>query len=75
MEGGREFVGFLVLLPFFILGLWICIRIFRRAGRSGWWGLLFLVPIVNIGALWVFSFIHWPTVDGRRAKEVSKVFE
>jgi hypothetical protein len=31
-----------------------------KAGFSGWFSLLGIIPIVNIIALWVFAFISWP---------------
>jgi uncharacterized membrane protein YhaH (DUF805 family) len=38
-------------------------RIVRRAGYSGWWALLMIVPGVNVIALWVFAFIRWPALE------------
>jgi hypothetical protein len=35
-------------------------RVLRRVGLSGWWGLLALVPLVNLIAFWVFAFRPWP---------------
>lgn len=57
------------LLGFAIIGMFsaICIvpfaRIFQRAGRTGWWALLMLIPLVNLVVLWVFAFAEWPTLD------------
>ncbi len=31
-----------------------------RAGFSGWWSILVVVPLVNVIALWVFAMIQWP---------------
>ncbi|MDQ0394989.1 hypothetical protein [Labrys monachus] len=39
------------------------VRILNRAGYSGWWSLLTLVPLVNIYALWRFSRARWPALD------------
>jgi uncharacterized membrane protein YhaH (DUF805 family) len=36
------------------------VRILNRAGYSGWWSLLTLVPVVNIVALSRFSKATWP---------------
>lgn len=37
-----------------------------RAGRAPFWGLLLLLPIVQIIAIWIFAFMRWPRVkDGR----------
>jgi uncharacterized membrane protein YhaH (DUF805 family) len=38
-------------------------RIVRRAGYSGWWALLMIVPGVNVIALWALAFIRWPALD------------
>jgi energy-coupling factor transporter transmembrane protein EcfT len=32
----------------------------KKAGYSGWWVLLGLVPIVGLVMLWVFAFSRWP---------------
>jgi len=37
-----------------------CWRIVSKAGYSGAWALLSLVPLINIIALWVFAFSRWP---------------
>lgn len=42
------------------------IRILQRAGRSGWWILLWFVPIANVIGLWVFAFSRWPALDKAR---------
>jgi predicted PurR-regulated permease PerM len=39
------------------------VRIFQKAGRTGWWAALMLIPIINIVVLWVFAFSHWPALD------------
>lgn len=45
-------VAALVVLPFW--------RLFEKAGYSGWLGLLMLVPLVNILALYFLAFTDWP---------------
>lgn len=32
----------------------------KKAGYSGWWGLIVLIPFVNIVVLWVFALVTWP---------------
>ncbi|MGM0422414.1 MAG: hypothetical protein ACQEQL_04855 [Pseudomonadota bacterium] len=34
-----------------------------RAGRAPFWGLLLLVPVVQILCFWIFAFISWPRID------------
>jgi hypothetical protein len=36
------------------------ISICRRAGYSGWWGLLMLVPIVDVIFFLIFAWRTWP---------------
>lgn len=44
-------------------------RIVVRAGLSGWWALIGLVPLINLIALWVFAFSAWPAIGrGSAAK-------
>ena len=35
----------------------------RKAGWSGWWSLLFIVPVINILMLWLFAFGRWPNEE------------
>jgi len=46
------------LLALLIVPAW---RIFQRAGFSGAWALLMLVPMVGILALWILAFLKWPS--------------
>ena len=41
------------------------VMIIRKAGYSGWWVLIWLVPIANIIMLWVFAFSDWPNLARR----------
>jgi MFS family permease len=50
-------VFYAVLILFFG---WLYVRIIRRAGYSGWWVLMALVPIGNIIMLCLFAFKEWP---------------
>ena len=35
----------------------------RKAGYSGWWSLLMIIPVVNLVMIWVFAFAKWPVED------------
>lgn len=35
-------------------------KIVSKAGYSGAWSLLIIVPLVNLIMLWVFAFSDWP---------------
>jgi hypothetical protein len=56
----------IVLIAAFIAPVAVCVvaivRIVQRAGFSGWWVLLTLVPVVNMLALWYFAFASWPAL-------------
>lgn len=61
-----EQVGqFLPLTVAVALTLWMSVRILRRAGYSGWWSLLAVVPLLNIAMIWVFSMSDWPALKAR----------
>ena len=44
---------------------WMIVRILNKAGYSGWWSLLMVVPLVNIVMVWVFAFSDWPALKAR----------
>ena len=50
------------------LTLWMSVRILHKAGYSGWWSLLTVLPLFNIAMIWVFSFADWPAAAGRRPR-------
>lgn len=47
-------LGLLLIIPFW--------QLFSRAGYSGWWSLLMIVPVVNLIALYVLAFSNWPAL-------------
>ena len=53
---GGLLLGLLVVLP-----IWL---IFSKAGFSGWWSLLMLVPGLNVVVLYVLAFADWPALHG-----------
>jgi hypothetical protein len=61
MEGWLSLAGLLIQAAFFaaIFG-----AIFRKAGYSGWLGLLIAVPLVNLATLLWFATAHWPLEMG-----------
>ena len=36
-------------------------KLLRRTGHHPLWCILFLLPVLNLGALWFFAFKPWPT--------------
>ena len=53
-----------VLVVLFVF-LFPVVKILHKAGYSGWWVLLWFVPIGNIVALWIFAFADWPALRRR----------
>ncbi len=45
-------IGIVIVLP-----NW---KIFSKAGFSGWWSLLMVVPIINILLEYYLAFAEWP---------------
>lgn len=64
--GLMEFLIILIIVVIIILPVWFVAKILNKAGFSGWFSLLSLVPFLNIIALWVFAFVDWPNVDRRK---------
>jgi FHA domain len=61
---GFAIIQFVISLAIFAFFIWCYVRIIRRAGYSGWWVLILLVPVVNIVMVWVFAFSNWPVLRG-----------
>jgi uncharacterized membrane protein YhaH (DUF805 family) len=40
-------------------------KVLSRAGFSGWWALLYFVPVIGLVAFWVFAYAHWPKVNAQ----------
>jgi uncharacterized membrane protein YhaH (DUF805 family) len=54
-------VAVLVILVVYVVPV---VKILHKAGYSGWWTLLMIIPLVNIIALWCFAFAKWPALAG-----------
>lgn len=39
-------------------------RILRRVGLNPWLGLVYVLPLVGLVALWIFAGTRWPNLDG-----------
>jgi len=46
-------MGLILIIPFW--------QLFSKAGYSGWWSLLMIVPLVNLITLYVLAFSSWPS--------------
>lgn len=65
----------LFLLALAAASAWMATIVCRRAGLSPLWGLLILVPLVNLVAVWLFAFNDWPAVDGARPADGDASFD
>jgi hypothetical protein len=45
--------------------IWPFSRVFSRAGYSPWFGLVMVIPLVNLIALWMFAYAKWPALQGQ----------
>ena len=68
--GTFSIVHWIIVAAFMAVFIIPTAKILRRTGHSGWWSLLYLVPLLNIIALWVFASVKWPKVDGVQAGAV-----
>ena len=53
-------IGVALVVSLYVLVLVAYVRIIQKAGYSGWWVLIGLVPIVNVVMFFVFAFSTWP---------------
>ena len=62
---GLGFTELLIVLIVVGVPAWCATRVAQRAGFSAAWGLIVLVPLVNLVFLWVFAFTDWPALPNR----------
>ncbi len=55
-------VGLAVIAAFYLVILVAYIRIIQKAGYSGWWVLVGLVPVLNLVMFLVFAYSRWPVL-------------
>jgi uncharacterized membrane protein YhaH (DUF805 family) len=68
MDDAGSVVHGIAVIVFLVLYLFPVARIIRKAGYSGWWCLLALVPLVNLIMVWVFAFASWPNLRENRSQ-------
>lgn len=56
-------IGGLISLAILVLFVVAYIKILHRAGYSGWWVLILVVPVVNVVMILVFAFKRWPVQE------------
>lgn len=59
-SAGALIVGLVIGLVVLVIVIWAYVNIIRRAGYSGWWVLILLVPVVGLIMTLVFAFAEWP---------------
>ena len=71
-------MGYLVVAVFEFFYLYVIVlsivagvKVIAKAGYSGWWFLISLVPIVGFGMFLVFAFSKWPIQQRLEAAERS----
>ena len=55
--GFPEFIIIVVIGVVIVVPNW---KIFSKAGFSGWWSLLMIVPFINILLEYYLAFAEWP---------------
>jgi hypothetical protein len=57
-----------LLAPLRIIPFW---KILSKAGYPGVMSLLWLVPVLNVVALWIFAFVECPALSGPNGRNVT----
>jgi len=57
----------MLMTPIWLLFVWPTWRLCERAGISGPWALLFLIPPLGLILVWIIAFIPWP-IERQTAK-------
>ena len=65
--GSLSIWHWIVVLVGLVVWLVPAAKIVSKAGYSGWWCLLLLIPLVNIVVYWVFAFAQWPNLKSTPA--------
>jgi len=69
--GGVAVVAYVAVAVIFLVAY---VRIIQKAGYSGWWVLVGLVPILNVVMFLVFAFSRWPVLRERDALRAGGVY-
>jgi uncharacterized membrane protein YhaH (DUF805 family) len=63
-DAGGALVSLIIIVVIAVIYFVPLVKILHKAGYSGWWSVLIIVPIVNIIMLYVFAFADWPALRG-----------
>ena len=61
MRGGELF-AVVVGLAIWASVVWASATVLKKAGFSGWWSIIAIIPIANWVALMVFASSEWPAL-------------
>ncbi len=64
LVGGAAIAVYIAFLVVIVIAY---VRIVQKAGYSGWWVLVGIVPILNVVMFLVFAFSRWPVLRERDA--------
>jgi uncharacterized membrane protein YhaH (DUF805 family) len=60
VDGAALAVFIVIYVAFLVLAIVATVKIVTKAGYSGWWVLIGLIPLVNIVFYFIFAFSKWP---------------
>jgi len=60
--GGFSIFHWIIVIAILFVYLFPVIKILQKAGYTGWWSVLILIPGVNLVMLWIFAFARWPNL-------------
>ena len=63
--GGMSIWQLAIILSFVAIPLLIFAPISKKAGFSGWWALIMVIPLVNLIMIWVFALVRWPNEEAK----------
>ena len=58
--GGISIWQIIIILFLVVVPLLMFRKIAKKAGYSGWWSLIMLIPLLNFAMIWVFALVEWP---------------
>lgn len=60
--GSVSLTQWLAVIFFWAIVILSVRRILIKAGYSGWWAIMAVLPLGNIIGLWLFSSADWPNL-------------
>ena len=60
---GYGFWQVVVVIVYAAVVVFPAATILKKAGLSPWWGILAIVPVVNLIGFWIFAYMRWPSLN------------